>query len=68
MTTWQDHFGVVYAVIRVAERAYVVWDTVCFYAVRIRHIDVAAQPQAPTCLFCVIDELWDPNRAIWAKK
>ena len=62
--TWQDHLGVVHTVIEVAERGYVVWDTVCFYAVRIRVPDKPQADQHITCLFCLINpwSLHDQSR------
>jgi len=59
VTIWRDQFGVVHAVIRVADRVgggdVVVWDTLCFYAVRIRHLPTIEADTPLSCLFCLND-------------
>ncbi len=62
LVTWRDRFGVVHSTIRVVEEGRkIVWDTVCFYAVRIpeRQLDGLQDDYPITCLICLVDP-WRP--------
>jgi hypothetical protein len=59
MTKWMDAFGVVHVCIRVYDRVdgrdTIAWDTVCFHAVRIRHLPTIEADAPVSCLFCLVD-------------